>query len=129
MILVGALNSGVAVGGAGVATANAHSPTRIYGKVMGVYVKYNDSPPATTDITIKTLGTAPYAPTYNLLVLTDANTSGWFYPRAQVHTTAGAAIAGEYTPLMVADYLNIVIAQANAGDSVDVWLLIDPCSE
>lgn len=124
--LVGPINTGKAVGADGAATIHAASPSPIRGKVEAIYVKYNGDKPATTDLTIKTVGTAPNAPTYNMLVLTDANTDGWFYPRAQVHTTAGAAIAGEYTPLYVHDCIDVAIAQANTDDSVDVWMLVEP---
>ena len=129
MKLYGPLNSGAAAGVAGSATANASSTVKLHGRVQGIYVKYNDSPPAgTTDVTIKTVGTSAAPPSYNLLVLTDAATSGWFYPRVQVHTTAGAAIAAEYTPLLIADNVNVTIAQANAADNVDVWILLDDYS-
>lgn len=124
MRILGPLSSGVAAGSAGSATANQNSSQLVSGEVVGIYVKYNDSPPATTDVTIKTVGTSPSPPTYNLLVRTNANTDGWFYPQVAVHDTAGAAIAGEYRSQLVHDYLNIVIAQANANDSVDVWLLL-----
>lgn len=127
MSLAGPFNSGAGTGGAGVATANADSPQRLHGKVVGIYVKYNDSPPAgTTDVVIKSKGTSPAPPTYNLLVLTDAATDGWFYPQVQIHDTAGSAIAAEYTPQLIHDLINVSIAQANDGDSVDVWLLIAP---
>jgi hypothetical protein len=123
--LAGPFNSGAAVGNNGLATANADTTHRLAGKVIGIYVKYNDAPPATTDVTIKTVGTSPEPPTYNLLVLTDANTSGWFYPQAQIHTVAGALIAGEYTPLLIDDYVNVLIDGANAADNVDVWLMLE----
>jgi hypothetical protein len=127
MNLVGPLNSGAAVGGDGVATANETSTVYIVGRGQGIYVKHNGSPPAgTTDVTIATAGTS--APAYNLLAIVNAATDGWFYPRVQVHTVAGAAIAGEYTPLIVYDKLKVTIAQANAADSVDVWILLDDYS-
>lgn len=125
--LVGPLNSGAAAGSAGSATANADSPVRLVGKLVGIYVKYNDSPPAaTTDVTIATKGTSPAPPTYNLLALANAATDGWFYPQVQIDDTAGSAISGEYTPQLIHDYVNVKIAQANAADNVDVWLLISP---
>jgi hypothetical protein len=129
MNLYGPLNTGSTTGGAGVSTANASSPVRLVGRVQGIYVKYNGSPPAgTTDVTVKTVGASPAAPSYNLLVLADAATDGWFYPRVQVHTTAGAAIAAEYTPLLVYDYVNVTIAQADDADSADIWILLDDYS-
>ena len=125
MRLAGPYNSGIAAGGAGVATNNASTSTRLVGKVAGIYVKYNDTPPATTDVTVATVGTSPAAPSYTLLSLTNAATDGWFYPQVQIHTSAGAAIAGEYTPFLVFDFVNILVAQANNGDSVDVWFLLE----
>ncbi len=122
--LVGPIKSGVAVGGNGAATANADSTTPIEGLLLGVYIQYNDSPPATTDVTVKTKGTSPYAPSYNLLVVSNANTNGLFMVRGAVVDTAGAAIAGQHELIPIDDIVNVAIAQADAGDSVDVWLLM-----
>jgi hypothetical protein len=129
MKLYGPLNSGSSTGGAGVSTANASSTVVLKGRVQGIYIKYNGSPPAgTTDATVKTVGTSPYSPTYNLVSVANAATDGWFYPRVQVHDTSGSAIAAEYTPLLVHDYVNVAIAQANDADSIDVWILLDDYS-
>ena len=129
MKLFGPINSGSTTGGAGVSTANASSTVILSGRVQGIYVKHNGSPPAgTTDVTVKTVGTSPYPPTYNLLAIVNAATDGWFYPRVQVHDTAGSAIAAEYTPLVIHDFVNVLIAQANDADSIDVWLLLDDFS-
>ena len=69
MKLLGPINTGVAAGGAGVATNNRTTTTKIEGLLIGVYVKYNDSPPAgTTDILVKTVGTSPDAPTSCVLM-------------------------------------------------------------
>lgn len=122
--LVGPIKSGAAAGNNGAATANADSTSPISGLVMGVYIQYNDNPPATTDVTVKTKGTSPYTPSYNLLVVSNANTNGLFMPRGAVVDTAGAAIVGDYQPIPVDDIINVAIAQADAGDSVDVWLLM-----
>lgn len=126
MRIVGPISSGLATGGAGAAGANADSVGIITGYVMGIYVKYNDSPPAgTTDVVVKTQGTAPNAPSLTLLSLANAAADGWFFPRVQYHTTAGAAVASAYDWPPVHDKVNVAIAQANDGDSVDVWLLVD----
>ena len=123
---VGPINSGAAAGGAGVATANASTPVRVMGRLRGIYVKYNDAPPAATcDITIATVGGNGAPPSQNLLSIANAATDGWFYPAAQLHTTAGAAIAGEYGPLLVDDHVNVKIDQVNAGDNIDVWLALE----
>lgn len=124
MSLVGPFNSGTAAGSAGSATANQDTPIVVEGLVVGIYIRYNDSPPAgTTDVTIKTKGSNP--PSYNLLVLTNAATDGYFPVRKQAVDPTGTAITGVYDLLFVHDVLNIAIAQANAGDSVDVWLFVE----
>ena len=123
--IVGPLNSGAAAGGNGAATASATSTIEIRGFVRSVYVKYNDAPPAgTTDVTIATKGTSPNAPSRTILALTDAATDGWFQPQVNVHSTAGAAQAAVWTEIPIADYVTVTIAQANAADNVDVWLLM-----
>ena len=123
--IVGRFNSGPAVGGAGVALSNADIPVLLVGRVVGVYVKYNDSPPAaTTDITIATKGTN--APAVTILAIANAATNGWFYPRPQVHTIAGALISAQYEMgVPIADIVNIKIDQANVNDNIDVWFLLE----
>src|SRR3990167_7534703 len=111
--LYGPLNSGAAAGADGVATANTDSAIVLRGAVLGLYVRYNDSPPAgTTDITIATKGSR--APALTLLTIANAATDGWFWPRVQVHTTAGAAITATYDYAAIDDKINVNIAQANA---------------
>lgn len=130
MKLIGPINSGAAAGNDGSATSTGTTTAPVVGRVYGVYVKYNHSPPAgTTDVTIATDGTSPAAPALTLLTITDAATSGWFYPRVQVHTTAAAAATYDGTrpllePAPVHDLIDVTIAQANALDNVDVWLLV-----
>jgi len=122
----GPLTSGVAVGGNGVATANQTSTAILNGVLYGIYVKYLDSPPAgTTDVTIATAGVGNSAPAQTLLTITDAATDGWFYPRVNIDTDAGAAIATQYDRFAVDDLIKVTIAQANAGDYVQVWLLTE----
>lgn len=124
MKLLGPFNSGAAAGSSGSATANATTTTRVSGKIEGIYVKYNDSPPAATcDVTIATQGTSPAPPATTILALTDAATDGWFYPRANIHSTAGASQASVWDAISVDDKIVVTIAQANAADNVDVWIL------
>ncbi len=121
--LAGPYNSGAAVGSAGVATANQDSSVILTGRVLGVYVKYNDSPPAgTTDVVIATVGSRHPATT--VLSLANGATDGWRYPNLQVTDVSGVAITGEYQGILIADKINVKIDQANAADSVDVWLLL-----
>lgn len=127
MNLIGPLNSGTAAGSAGSATANATSTVVVSGEIAAVYVKYNDTPPAgTTDVTIA----GANAPSMPILTLTDAATDGWFYPKAIATDAAGTAVTFDgtneiYTSIPVHDTIKVTIAGANAGDSADVWILVD----
>ncbi len=129
MKLVGPLNSGIAAGADGSATANQTNSVVVAGKVLSIYITYNDSPPAgSTDVVVATAGVS--LPALTILTVTNAATSGWFHPRLQVHTTAGAAATLDGTrpmlePAAIYDRIKVTISQANAGDNVDVWLLVD----
>lgn len=123
--LKGPYNSGAAVGGAGAATIQANSDVILRGQILAVYFRYNDSCPGTTDFTLRTLGTDPFAPSYNILAKANANTDGWFYPAKQQCDSTGGAIANAYVPIVVEDYLNLLLAEADSGCSVDVWIMLD----
>lgn len=123
MRMVGPLNSGAAAGGNGVATANADNTGRITGRLYGVYVKYNAACPGSTTVTLTSKGDG--APALTLLAVPAGNTSGWYFPRVQIHTTAAAAIAAQYDRLPVDDKVNVKIDLANALCNADVWLLLD----
>lgn len=122
MKLIGPLGSGTAAGSAGSATANATSTIPICGRVVGISVAYNDSPPSTTDVTVATAGIN--APALTLLTLTNANTN---YVRPLVHQSyglSGAGVSGVYVGPVIADFVTVTIAQADAGDSVSVYLFV-----
>ena len=123
---IGPINSGAAVGANGSATANASSTQIISGRILGLYVKYNDSPPAgTTDVTIATAGGT--APAQTILTLTNAATDKWVYPRITPQGVTGADLAALtiLEPIPVHDKIKVTIAQANAADNIDVWLLVE----
>lgn len=127
MRLVGPINTGLTTGGAGASTANVDAGP-FSGLLAAVYVKYNGAPPAgTTDVVIKTKGTN--APSYNLLSLANVATDGLFLPRKEVVDQAGAALvfaAADGVPGMIPldDIINVLIDDADDGDSVDVWLYL-----
>ena len=129
MRLMGPIYSGAAVGNNGAATANADSGV-VSGRIVAVGLEYLDSPPAgTTDVVVATKGSR--GPAQTILSIANAATNGWFYPRVGTVSTSGAALlyaaggtaVGE--PLAVADALNVKIEQADAGDGVNVWLLME----
>jgi hypothetical protein len=120
---LGPFNSGAAVGSNGSATANTTTAQPINGFVMGVYVKYNDSCPSTTDIVIATSGAQ--APAETILTLTDKNTSGWFYPRYTAQTQLGVDISTTNTQYpILCDTVTVTISGSNAADNVDVWFKV-----
>jgi hypothetical protein len=124
--IVGPINSGAAVGADGAATANSTTTKPVNGRIAAVYVKYNDAPPAGTTIaTIATSGGA--APANAFLTITNAATSGWFYPRVTPHGITGSALAAltVLEPAPIYDTVKVTIAGANAADNLDIWLLVE----
>lgn len=127
MNLVGPYNSGVAAGSAGVATANTNHTTKIQGTVVAVYIDYKGTtPPATTDVTITSKGTAPSAPAMTILSAVNINTDGWFHPRALVHVNTTGVVTAIYNQGMpLHDSINVLIDHANSDNNADVWLLVE----
>lgn len=127
--MLGPLYSGAAVGANGVATANQDSTSVVSGRILAIGLGYLDTPPATTDVVLATKGTT--GPVQTFFTRTDSGTSGWFYPRAATVSVANAALlyAGGGTAvtdlLAIHDIVNVKIDQANAGDGVQVWLLME----
>lgn len=126
-MLAGPYTSGVAAGSAGSATANTDTQNRLVGEVTGIYIRYDDSPPNTTDVVISTKGTYPAPPSTAILTLTNKNTDGWFFPRTPPHATDGQVLVAltVYEPYHIDDVVNISIAGANAGDSVTCWFIME----
>ena len=127
--LVGPINSGLAVGGDGVATANNTSDHIISGRIIALDIKYNATPPgATTDVTIATAGNA--SPAVTITTITDSATAKRYYPRDTVHDKVGADLTYDGTHLVsesipINDNIKITIAGANADDNADVYLLME----
>jgi hypothetical protein len=124
--LVGPINSGAAVGTNGNATANTSTAAPIVGRILGMYIKYNDSPPSgTTDVVVATAGTN--VPALTLLTITDAATDRWAWPRLTPQGNTGAALTALtiLEPAPICDKVNIKIDGANAADNVDVYLLVE----
>lgn len=126
---VGPINSGAAAGSNGSATASTTTGTQISGRVLGVYIKYNDSPPAgTTTATIATANST--YPAQTVLSVVNSATSGWFFPRVAACTNAGAAITYDgtrpiYDAQPIHDNVKVTISGANAADNIDVWLMLE----
>ncbi len=119
-------STGAAAGEDGSATATGYTDGPVAGRVLAVHVDYLDSPPATTDFTLKDMGD-PAAE--SIVSLADQATDIKIYPRRLVETNDGADLTYDgtrkvYEPYVVHGRLAGVIAQANAADSctVTVWL-------
>ncbi len=65
----------------------------------------------------------PNAPALTLLSIADAATDGWFFPRAVEHLNSAGSVLTTHTYLPIMDKVKVTLAQANDGDSVDVWIL------
>jgi hypothetical protein len=114
----------VAAGAAGSATSTTYS-LPICGKIQAVHIDYQDSPPATTDVTLSDEND-PAAEA--IISLANANTDIKIYPRRVTEKNDGADIlytTGEevYEPYVVHGRLKVVIAQADPADYliVTVW--------
>ncbi len=119
-------STGVAAGADGVATSTGYTDGPMVGRVLAVHVDYLDSPPATTDFTLKDMSD-PAAE--SIVSLVDQATDIKIYPRRLVETNDGTDLTYDgtrkvYEPYIVHGRLAGVIAQANAADSctVTVWI-------
>ncbi len=127
--MIGPINSGAAVGSNGSATSSAVTGQALSGRVLGAYVKYNDSPPAGTTTATIASNNVSY-PGQTILSIVNAATSGWFYPRVAVHSNAGAAVTYDgtrpiYEPQAICDNVKVTISGANAADNIDVWVILE----
>lgn len=96
-------------GSAGSASGNADS-AEIAGKVLGIFLDYHASAPATTDVTIKATSPADY----NILVVSNNATDGYYTPRAKPVDNANVAITNAHDEFAVAGKVNVAVAQADA---------------
>lgn len=125
----GPLNSGSAVGADGLATVSTTTTQAVIGRVLAIYLRYNGIPSGTTDITVATAG-IDIPGVITLLSLADATIDGWFYPRHIIETNDGTDITYNgthkvYEPYISNDKITVTIAQANAANSVDAWLVLE----
>ncbi|MDP2950170.1 MAG: hypothetical protein Q8P22_11600 [Chloroflexota bacterium] len=98
------------------------------GKIKAVYIDYNASAPATTDVTIKSeADSTGVPPDVTVLTRSDSKTDGWFYPKVQVHDNAAAAVTGAYDdPVVHGGVISVTVAQADAlADCVVVYIFVE----
>lgn len=80
-------------------------------ELVGVYVDFHGSAPATTDLTLKSPGNPA---SVTLMTLTNTNTDAWKYPKVQKHDNIGAAIVGDYADPIIHGNLQADLAQCDA---------------
>ena len=80
----------------------------------------------TADFAITTKG-ATGTPAQTIFDKTSVSGDAWYYPKPQIHTTAGAAINAQYAQegVPVFDAIQILVENANDGDEFDVTFLLD----
>ena len=100
------------------AVGSSDSDRPVRGEIVAVHVAYTTQPSG-TDVVIT--GKDEDQP---ILTITNGNSDGWFYPRAQIDTVAGAAITAQYDRIPIDGYVNVDVDDGNAG-AVDVLLLVD----
>lgn len=120
-----------AVGADGAATVAVTTPGIISGRLLGIACEYLSAPPAaTTDVTVATKG--DNGPARTLMFVENSATDWHKQPMVQAsNPTNGAALAYTttvhevYVEPVIHDRVTVTIAGANAGDGVDVWLLLE----
>jgi hypothetical protein len=125
MIDVVKFSTGAASGSAGSAAATGYSQP-VSGRVLAVAIDYQDSPPATTDVTLSDEND----PIAEMIVnLANANSNVKLYPRRLIEQNDGTDISYDGTNKVYESYvvygrLKATIGGANSGDSaiVTVWL-------
>jgi len=124
-MLFGPIITAACTGADGSGAATITTDSIVTGWVDAIYVDYVGDDPNTTDVTIKTEGTSPRVPSYNLLVATNLATATLYIPRTVSHlATTGVAGTTYDQRLPVDDKIVVTVAQANTGDVIKVWLLL-----
>ena len=108
----------VTQGSAGVASGSSRlnvGPARL----LAVRLDYGATAPATTDVTVRTDRREAGDDWRNLLIRSNSNADGVFYPRVNAHKTDATTIpAGDnpYEPQVVHGYIEVLVNQCNAID-------------
>lgn len=111
-------------GGAGASGSTTKTAYVITGRIVGVGIIGQGSPPNTTDIIVRGSGLTGVAKV-PILTITNYSADGWYQPFALKDGVAdGNDIAANYVEPTIHDGVEVVVAQANDGDSVDVVLLV-----
>lgn len=108
-------------GADGSAAGSGYSAHAINGKLLGVYLDFNASAPATTDTTITddSIG-------HTLLTVTNSATDAMKHPRAKPVDNANAAITNAHDPFSINGKVKVAVAQCNAfTTALTVYLRVE----
>jgi hypothetical protein len=94
-------------GGAGVSAGNVDSAV-LNGYIEAIHIASGGTPPATTDTTVSLKDAKD-----NILVITNANPVGMYYPRTPVVDSAGSAITDSHQRFPVNQAINVAFAQSD----------------
>ena len=120
------IEGAVAVGAAGSATVTTTSKQPIVGRVLAVGVNFRGTAAAaTTDVTVRTANLNQGMPKVTLLALVNATADVWRQVYVLVDDVAGTDIAATYTQVVIADYVEVLLAQGDADQIVDVLLVVE----
>ena len=126
MIRLIPLSTITASGTNGSATGSDTTNETITGKVMGIYIDYGAGQATTTDVVIATAS----APVVTILTVTNSATDAWYYPRTQVHGSAGSGLTYDGTrvviePMAINDRVSVSVTGANDTKTVQVSLVVE----
>lgn len=120
------IEGAVAAGANGSATVTTTSKQAIVGRVLAVGVNFRGTtPPATTDVTVRTANLNQGLPKVSLLALVNATADVWRQVYVLVDDVAGTDIAATYTQVVIADQVEVLLAEADAGTISDVVLVVE----
>jgi len=102
-------------GDAGSATGDTTDKEVGRGTLYAVYLDYHADAPATSDVTIS----QAEEPTATLLTVSDNKTDGWYFPRLQVCSEAGAGLSYDGSNAVAEAYpvtggIKVAVAGADA---------------
>jgi hypothetical protein len=119
----GPITTPACTGNDGAGAATITTSEAINGFIGAAFISYVGDDPASTDVTIATLGTSPYCPAYTVLAVSNSATDALHIPKKATVDPAGAALT-DYSYIPVNDKIVVTVAQANTGDIIKVWLYI-----
>lgn len=114
----------VSTTGSAASATGSNSVAVPLGELVGVYLDFNSSTPATTDTTITSTGDGAGVGT-TLLTITNSTTDAWYFPGEQMDGNTGSAITGAYQHPLVFGHITIALAGSDAlTDALIAWLYV-----